>query len=986
MTTDTRRPTPGCRRWILVAALVLIVHALVCPLAFAQPVSPNYVLTAWTAKDGLPSSNVLSMTQDLQGYLWLGTSGGLVKFDGFQFVQWHPPHGEGLVGAPVSALIAAHDGGLWVAFDGISGVSRINGNDEVTAFAAGDGPPGAVTALLEDRSHVIWAGGHGGLSVFRDAQWRALGPSDGLPNVDLFSLYEDTRGNLWAATSAGVFRKTAASTMFALLDANATFVQSFAEDRAGTVWVTDTRALARPITATERPRIDASVELPIAGWRLLGDRHGELWIAALGAGLFHIRQGSAGKAPTLTRYAYETKFVGAARSLFEDRDHNLWIGMRRGGLLRLSETPVLTEIALEGSRNDGVQALAASTDGSVWVATAHNLNQFTGAMRRTYALDQPLALFADRLGDIWVASASGVGPLSDGKVVRVPLPSAVRLSQVGSVAVDNERALWLCVYDQGLFRWSDGVLSHFDDVPGIAGRACNSLYVDLHGRVWIGYAAGGAAVFDSGTFHVYSTNDGLAPGGVVAINQSHDDVIWISTANGITRISQGRFTTLTGHGLRGNLVPSLIEDSQGFLWVGTGAGAALMRINPREFDQIAADPDHQISYTLYDESDGLQGPLARLSAQTAARGGDGRLWFVSGSGVAVIDPRTLTARSTTSAPHIDHVAMDGEDIDFLHQHVVPPHGATLQIDYSALNLSSASKLRFRYRLEGVNTRWEDADIRRRLTFMNLQPGNYRFHLGVTQDGSWTRDEAVWAFTVQAPFYRTYWFYTLACALCAVVIASGWWLRLRRIRNEFELVLAERSRLSRELHDTTLQSLGAFKLQLELAAKQLDASQNVTRETLHRLRGQVTDCIQGARRAVWELRTPALEVRGLVKAVQEAANNAVAGTSVTVRVTATGRTRRCPLRVEEHLLRISQEAISNAMRHGQATDIAIAIDYRRQAVIVSVVDNGAGFAQDDVGAGHWGLKNMQERAKEFGGQLHIDSRLHVGTTVTVSVPL
>jgi signal transduction histidine kinase/ligand-binding sensor domain-containing protein len=974
---------------ILELALLFTLSMLVSqPSAIAQPSPANYVITPWTAKDGLPSSNVLCITQDQQGYLWLGTTSGLVKFDGFQFESWHSSAGDPLLGVSVPALLSARDGSLWVAFEGVSGVSRITGDERVANYRPSVGlPPGAVTALLEDRHQQVWAGGHGGLSVFRKGAWHALGAHDGLPDCDLFSLYEDSHGTIWLGTSAGVFRKPDGAERFTLHDPQATFVQSFSEDHTGTIWITDTQALTRPLTSTNRLTVDTSVRLPVAGWRLLTSAQGDVWIAALGAGLFRVASPGHGKASILTRFPYEARFVGAARSLFEDRDHNLWIGMRRGGLLRLSQTPVLTDIALEGSRNDGVQALA-SADGGIWVATGHSVNQFVGLDRKTYAFDQPLALFGDHDGEMWIASPRGIGPFRGQKMLPVTLPPSVRLPQVASFAVDGERALWLCVYDQGLFRWSKGVLSHFDDVPAVGGRACNVVYADSRGRIWIGYTGGGAAAFDNGVFRIYGTPDGLAPGSVAAIYESRQNgVMWISTVNGITRVADGKLTTLVGRGLRGNLVPTLVEDNDGYLWVGVNSGAALMRINPKEFDDIA-DPHHEISYTLLDESDGLLGPLARLSSQTAARGADGRLWFVSGSGMAVIDPRDVPTRRLSVVPHLDRVVVDGKEIDFRSEHVVPPRRVTLQIDYGALNLSSASKLRFRHMLEGLTTDWEQVDASRQATFMNLRPGRYRFRLGVTADGTWSPGETTWDFTVQAPFYQTYWFFSVIAIVVGMVLASLWWLRLRRVKNEFELVLAERSRLSRELHDTTLQSLGAFKLQLELAARQLDPAQQPMRDTLQRLRAQVTECIHGARRAVWELRTPALEVRGLVKAVQEAANSSVAGTTTNVRVSSSGRSRRCSLRVEEQLLRISQEAVSNAIRHGNASEIVITIEYSRHSLALAIRDNGQGFvaSHPQAAAGHWGLKNMEERANEIGGKFTISSEPSVGTIVTVSAPI
>jgi signal transduction histidine kinase/ligand-binding sensor domain-containing protein len=945
-----------------------------------------YALTAWTVKEGLPGGNVLSIAQDREGYLWLGTNSGLVRFDGFQFVQWGGGGDAALPGTFIPALVGARDGSVWVGFEDVSGVTRIR-DGKVTNYGAQDGlPPGGVAALIEDRHGTLWAGGHGGLAVFRGTNWERLGKDAGLPELDVFSLYEDRQGTLWTGTSAGVFRRADGDRSFELIDLQLRFVQSFAEDRWGVLWVTDADTFVQALSPARRPRIDPAIHRPGAGSRLLRDQYGSIWVAALGAGLFHLQQPRSDAQPQLERYAYEHKFSGAARSVFEDRDKNLWVGMRGGGLLRLSQSPVKTDFVLDGLTNDGVHALATAVDGSLWVATGHDLNVFSRNGRKTFSAEVSL-LHGDRHGDMWAVTATGIGRFQNGHFVHVQIPAVVRVGRSLSLATDARQRLWLCIYDQGLFRWGVGELTRFEDVPNVAGRSCNSVYQDSRDRIWVGFTAGGLAVYEHNAFTVYEPRDGLAPGAIAAIYEDHAGSIWISTVTGITRIANGKLTTVVGHGLPSKLVPSLVEDAEGFLWLGVNSGAALIRLDPREVDQAAVDPHHQIIYRRYDESDGLEGPLLRLSRPTAARGSDGRLWFVSGAGIAAIDPHELQSSRSSASPHLERVTIDGKETEPLADLKLPPRTLTLQIDYGALSLSSASKLRFRYMLEGLTPEWVEAGGRRQVSYTNLQPGGYRFQLQAASDAAWTKS-VTWQFTVLPPFYRTYWFYGLSAAGVAFVFWASWWLRMRSVRNEFALIIAERTRVSRDIHDTLLQSLGAFTLQLEVVARQLDPSQRSARDELQHLRRQVKQCIKEARRSVWALRSPRLEAQDLVEAFQQMANDAMIAAPAKIRVTAIGRSRRCAPHVEEQLLRIGQEAISNAVHHGEAVRVDITLEYSGSTVSLSVADNGRGFVEDPAKAstGHWGLENMRGRAAELGGRVTITSSPGNGTVIRAIVPL
>ena len=729
------------------------------------------------------------------------------------------------------------------------------------------------------------------------------------------------------------------------------------------------------------------MRLPGPARALIFDQRGTLWVAGLGEGLFRITQPGRTRSPVVEPFRDERMLAGAARSLFEDRDGNLWVGMRGVGLLRLSESAIQTSLPLEGLTIDGVRAIGATPDGSVWVATGHSLNQFTGDQTRTFPVDDALALHSDRAGSLWVVTPRLLGRFAQGRFVQTPAPPGVRLERVFSLSSDASGALWLCSFDEGVLRWHDGTLTRFSDGTALNHRPCNFIFNDTDDRIWLGFTTGGAAVYNQGALRLYDTNDGLASGAVVAIYQDRHGTIWIATVNGLTRVRDRQLVTVDArHGLPGRIVPSLLEDADGDLWLGTESGAQFVHFSPAEIDRIAADPSHRITYTVYDESDGLLGPLARWGRPAAVRGRNGHLWVFSGGEVAVIDPKQGPMRHGPPVPRVDRVTIDGHDVSAVADFQVPPRTRTLQIEYGAVSLSLASKLRFRYKLEGFSNDWVEAGSRRQTSYTNLEAGTYRFHVGATSDGQWV-DTSI-GFTVHPPFHRTYWFYAV-CIVSTGLSAWGlWWLRLRAIRHEFAAVAAERARVSRDIHDTLLQNLGALTVQLEVVSRYLDPSQTKAKATLQNLRKNLVHCIRDARRSVWELRSLRLERRNLVEAISALAEESMVALPVVVRVDVAGRLRQCRPDVEQELLRIAQEAIGNAVQHGRAGKIFVELDYRGNALSMSIRDNGSGFVPEEVAVRsgeHWGLVNMRERVTKMGGTLSVISEVGQGTVVTVVSP-
>jgi signal transduction histidine kinase/ligand-binding sensor domain-containing protein len=967
-----------------ISAIALALAVIAAPVrAWARP---TYALTAWTTEKGLPPGDIVTMAEDRAGDLWLGMSTGLVRFDGAQFASWSAS-GERLPGTQVTALIGAGDGGLWVGFGDAGGVARVRDGRILHYYAADDGLPKCiVTAMLEDRHGAIWAGCQRGLAMFDGHQWQFVGADRSLPaGASISALYEDRRGVLWVAAATGVYRRRVNQDAFEQVDRTATYAQSLTDDDGGALWVADSHRIARRLDRPEPLVLGADVRLPSAGWRILHDQRDAIWIAALGSGLLRLdRDGASRK---VERISYESMITGSPRALFEDHENNIWVSMRGGGLLRVSESAVATGVALDGLTNDGVRAMATAPDGSIWVATGHSLNRFSGAARSVYSLPQTLALHVDRQGTLWAVTAEALGKFVDGRLQPMPLPSDVRIERAAALTTDFSSNVWLCTLEQGMYVSSHGVFTPLAGSPEVAGRGCSYTFTDARGRVWIGFARGGAAYFD-GQLHLLGEKDGLAAGGVLVIAEDAGGDIWFGTTTGVSRFSGGRFATVAmDESLSGKLISALVGDSEGQMWLGAYSGAAIVKFSRRDFDGFSDRLRRELQYSVYDASDGLQGSTHWASRPSLARDKDGRLWFATGTGIVIIDPRRPPSVRRPGAPRVERIMTDGRTLD-LSAPMTLPHASSITVAYSAVSLSSGSKIRFRYALEGLTNGWIEAGAARTASFEHLPAGRYRFRVAATTDGTWIERDAAWDFIVRSPFYQTIWFYAMLSALALLAAWAYWQLRLRAIRNQFALVVAERARVGREIHDTLLQSLGAVGVELEVVASQLRSTEAPASAALTRLRRDVSRCIREARESIWELRTSRLEMRDLAAALEDLADDVGTARAVEVDVEAHGRPRHESPEADEQLLRIAQEAIGNAVRHGRPKRVQVSLDYQRDTVSLRVADDGCGFVASEhrPDGEHWGLTTMKERAERIGGRLTITSGPGLGTVVETVVPM
>lgn len=966
----------------LVVALLLIAAITLPAHAQDEDALDAFTVTTWSEKEGLPAGRIRAIAQDPYGYLWLGTDVGVVRFDGVRFVPWKAREGTGLPTSQVSALLSARDRSVWIGLAD-NGIVRIRDREFTTYGEANGFGRGFVFALAEDRHGTIWAGAFQGLFRFQGDRWERVGVAEGLREGSVLAVHEDRTGSLWIATPGAVLRRRKESARFEQIDAIeiSNTSQHFSEDSSGTIWITDFQhGFRRAIESTGHTRPAGP-----RGWgaQLLHDTRGNLWVATLGQGLWRVRRDALDRPPTIETITRRDGLSSdAVQTLIEDREGNVWVGTR-AGLQRLSPRRVsrVTDLPIP-------RALETSPDGSTWVGTADGLTRFSAEGRRHYSERDGLpgsvvlALHTDARGVLWVATERGLARFADGHFSPPVVPRGSGIERIFDIT-SSQDTIWFRDFYRGLFRLSGGALAATGDVLDAEGQRLQSLHADHHGNVWLGTTEGLLAVRrPDGRTQTYR----LGIGEVRAIHEDSGGTLWVGGASGLARLSGDQSATLSRqHGFPGD-VKSIADDKEGHLWLGLDAGIA--RLEKREVEAAITTPGYQVRYRLFSTADGVAGLPASLGSRSAVRDASGRLWFVTSAGVTIIDPQTLGPPPLPPPVRIESIVVDDRALDPAPGTVLPPRTSHLQVVFTSLTLTDPMRVRFRYRLDGFDRNWINAESSRQATYTNLPPGSYRFRVAASNnDGVWNDPGATWDFVIDPMFYETRRFIAVSATALGLMLWSAWWLRVRNVRRQFALVLAERVRMSRTIHDSLLQGLVALALQIDDLSRTVESSSPSIKDRVVRIRRHVEEYIREARHSIWELRSPRLDAQDLVAALREVGERAVADKPIRFDFAVHGVPRLFAREAEEQLLHIGQEALHNAIRHGSPSRLALELHYEETQLRVRISDDGCGFDLAAVhgDGGHFGLVSMQERAGQVGGTLTIASHPGRGTEVEARVP-
>ncbi|HEX8282768.1 MAG TPA: two-component regulator propeller domain-containing protein [Pyrinomonadaceae bacterium] len=948
---------------------------------------------AWQTENGLPQNTVHSVIQDFEGYVWVATEEGLARFDGVNFVVFDKQNTPQLRSNDVRSLMAQGQGNvLWAST--AAGLSRRDAGGWTT-FTTEQGLAGDdVVSAYEARGGAVWVATSSGLSRLREGAWTSYTTRDGLADDDVQALAEDltdTTGAMWVGTAEGLSRFADGKfTNYGAADGLPGGVSAIERGADGSLWLGTGAGLClykggRFETYTTRDGLPDDRVIS-----LRASRDGGLWVGtAAGAALF--RDGR------FERFSEGDPLAdGIVLSVFEDREGSLWLGTESGGLHQLRGRKFTTYSTREGLSSDLVKAIYEDGAGQVWVGTyGAGLNLLHGGEVKTFttkdglASNIVLALFSDQVGDLWVGTPDGLSRYRAGRFETFTSADGLPNDFVRSIYADRSGALWIGTRG-GLARLKDGEFTTYTTRDGLTSDFVGTVYEDAAGNLWVG-TLGGLSKFAGGRFTSYTSKDGLPETAVIAIHGDAEGRVWVGTnGGGLGLLDGGKFHSFTSRdGLPNDTVYRILEDAHGRLWMSCKKG--IFSIAKSELAEFAARGAGSLSPVVYGTADGM--PTRECSGgghPSGWRGRDGRLWFTTIKGVAMIDPERVALNNEPPPVVVEEVRVDGELVPSGARRELEPGSSRFDFHYAGLSFVAPEKVRYRYKLEGFDDDWVDGGDRRVAYYTNLGPGEYKFLVAASNnDGVWSRAPASFDFRLRPHFYRTYWFYALSALALALLAWQLYALRLRQVRARFDAVLAERNRIAREIHDNLAQEILGVSVQLEIVARMMNVSADSARTHLDRARQLVRGSIAEARRYVWDLRSQTLDDRDLPTALAEMARRLTADSGVQTQFQLGGTFRPLPRQVENNLLRIAQEAVNNAVRHARARTIYVNLFFDAAGVRLSVRDDGRGFdpgREDGARAGHFGILGMRERAEEMGGTLSVESRPGGGSEVAVGVPV
>jgi len=949
----------------------------------------QYSHTLWTQQHGLPQDTIRAIAQTADGYLWLGTDEGLARFDGYEFVNFSKANGD-LPANSITALAATGDGSLWIGTS--NGLAQYRERRFHTFTVKQGLPDNAVTALYSDHAGTLWLVAGLYLSRYQNGQFTNYRPETDIPVTSVRAVCEDQNHDLWVAGLSRVVKMSGGRfvTMMEPAVLEGMLMLSMIFDRDGNLWIAGNHGLIERMAGGGIRRYTQQDGLPDPTVRAVWqDRDGNIWVGtsnglarldrtgfttSQGAGrareqvrcLFEDREGNLwiGSNSGLARLRSDVFTVyGEAEGLpgdepntvFQDRSGRVWVGFHDGGLMLFSGGARRVYTTRDGLPDNDILQIRQARNGDLLISTRVGLARMDGAHFRNYTPPDPQGrkgLFdamEDRQGRLWLAAPGGLAELRGSQLSTVVPGGLLLIDFVVTLCEGRDGAIWAGTYGKGLWRIQGTERKLFTTADGLSSDEIRSMYEDAGGTLWIGTFGGGLNAFRNGKFMHYGASDGLLSDNVAEVSDDGES-LWLSTTRGISRISKSQLRDFSEH------------------------------------RRSALDPEN---FGVEDGLRSAQCAPAYPKAGGGTRTADGRLWFTTSRGLAVLDP--LARKQTPLAPsvHLVEMTANGGPVDLSRPARLAPASERLQIRYTGIYLGAPERVQYSYQLQGLDKKWVPAAGRRVINYNNLSHGPYRFIVRAGLPGG-PASEGAYQFEVLPRYYETAWFRLLCVAAVAAAAWAVYRLRLRQIRSRFALVLEERARLAREIHDTLAQGFVGISSQLDAVAMCMPDEKSSARKYLDLARRMARHSLTEARRSVMDLRASALDGQDLATAIQSGTRLWTAGSGVKVDVVVDeGTPGELPGEMEQHLLRIAQEAVTNVLKHAGARRIWVKLHTEARKLYLRIVDDGRGFEHEDVfqsRGGHFGLIGMRERAERLGGELHLSSHPGEGTEVEVMVPL
>ena len=965
-------------------------------------VDPNkfisqYAHTVWRTQDGVFNGSPIVLAQTTDGYLWIGTNLGLVRFDGVRFTSWNPPAGKRLLDPRVLSLLGARDGSLWIG----TGYSISQWKDgELVNYPQ---LSGRIESVVEDAGGAVWlvrtqaTDGMGPLCRIKDEGLRCYGATDGIQFPLAIQLQLGKSGELWVGGYSELCRwkPESSSTYFSKVSRRPeTFasLKGIAIGTDGSVWAAIDRS--GPVLQLEH---------------------------------FEHEKWSSRSFPGITVNNSDIT------TLFVDRDDALWVGTAHHGVFRTRGNTADHFGSTDGLSSDAIGRFHQDAEGTIWVVTSEGIDNFRDLQVTTYSMREGLtaagasSVTASRDGTVWIGNFGALDFLRDGKLSAIRSGHGLPGQNVTTLFEDHAGRLWagvdggLWVYDRGTFRavrHPDGsvlgiIFAITEDVRHNiwvrAGPNLDRIYdlelrdeftspqistayilaANPRGGIFLGLVNGDLIQYLDGKTQAIPSNEVGNTRQIRDLLVEPDGSVWGTTLDEVALWKNGERQNLTTrNGLPCDGIFALVKDSRGTLWLYSRCG--LIAIEKSQLDQWWEQPESLVKFKLFSSFDGVQAGLTSLKPQ-AIRSTDGRLWFVNGHLLQMIDPEHPRVNVIPPPVNIEGIVADRKSYSPRSDLRLPALTRDLEIDYTALSFVIPQRVRFRYRLQGRDAGWQEPGVRRQAFYSDLRPGNYQFRvIACNNDGVWNEAGATLNFSIAPAWYQTNWFGALCVASVVFIVWLLHRLRMRQvtaaISTRFDERLAERTRIARDLHDTLLQTIQGSKL---VADDALDPSADPDRmrRAIKQLAVWLGRATEEGREALNSLRTSTTEKNDLSEAFQRAMEECQLQGSMEASLSVAGDATEMHPIVRDEVYRIGYEAIRNACVHSRATQLQVELTYARDLAL-RISDNGVGIdpAIADRGKqGHFGLQGMRERAARIVGKLTVVSSATSGTEIKLVVP-
>ncbi|MGO9588216.1 MAG: two-component regulator propeller domain-containing protein [Limisphaerales bacterium] len=941
--------------WLLLCVGCCIFPA---PAGAVDPSGLPFTVDVWSTKEGLPQNSVISVIQTKDGYLWLGTLNGLVRFDGNHFTVFNEYNTPGLNSDRIVYLFEDSHTNLWIGTDTAGLVLVKDGN--VKSFDLGRaGHEGRIVYAYEDLTGCVW---------FYTADGRASRYQAGKMSTDPSLISTEL-----ALRAAKILIPGQAESFWSIQNGR---VQKW--------------------KGNQRER-----DLGVYPWRIntivasaCEDSDGNLIVGTLGEGVFWL--GADGNWRHIsTEQGLSSAFV---LSLCMDHERNLWVGTDGEGLDRIKRKIFDTPAE---HRSWVVQSISGDESGGLWTAfNAHGVSYWITNAVQDFGISRHQStwtVLVDRQQQVWVGTMDeGLFQFQTNHFQ--PAAGAEILGQhIFALFEDRAGQLWVGAQN-GLARWSGQDWKIYTTLDGLSENIVRAIAEDAEGSLWIGTESQGLNFFKAGKFIPFqATGAGLPGNDISSLYLDQDGVLWIGTSgHGLARFYKGTWTRYsTDNGLASNSIDYIIEDGAGWLWIGSNAG--LMRIQKHALNDFANGTANIIPCRTYVETDGLPTRECSAGSQPAAcRTRDGRLWFPTTKGLVSVNPADLKPNRQPPQVMIESVRIGGQEQKtnrfssaWNRSAVVPPGHEQLEIHYTALNFPAPTEVRFKYRLEGHETAWTEAGETRVAYYNKVPPGNYRFHvIACNEDGLWNETGDALEVTVQPQFWQKWWFRT-AVILCLVgtVVAVVRYLSTQKLRRQLQQQASlekERSRIARDLHD----QLGANLTQVALLGEMAEADKNSPAEIESHAQ-QISQAARETTRSldeiVWAVNPSNDTLEGLVNYVCKYAQEylALAGLRYRAEVPVQLPAVDIPPEVRHNVFLAFKEAVNNVVKHAQASEVRVRLQLQPGSFALNVEDNGRGLSGRN--AARNGLRNMRKRMEDIHGEFSISPGTGGGTVVCLAVP-